>query len=122
MNYKLAERLANLLNYSLDVFASPRGLKLKIKNMADYGFDPKFILSSIINIFVSFMEIKEFLEYIVRDERSFKIDNFLKVLALGEAGKIKLDFDTSEKWKQMVSLLQILYKELKSNEVFYYFI
>jgi len=30
MNYKLAENLANLLNYSLDIFVSPRGLKLRV--------------------------------------------------------------------------------------------
>ncbi len=30
MSYKLAERLANLLNYSLDVFTSKRQLKLKV--------------------------------------------------------------------------------------------
>jgi hypothetical protein len=31
MSYKLAERLANLLNYSLDVFTSKRQLKIKVK-------------------------------------------------------------------------------------------
>ena len=30
MNYKLAEKLANLLNYSLNIFVSPIGLKLKV--------------------------------------------------------------------------------------------
>ena len=31
MSYKLSERLANLLNYSLDVFTSKKNLKLKVK-------------------------------------------------------------------------------------------
>jgi len=30
MNYKLAEKLANLLNYSLNIFVSPLGLQLKV--------------------------------------------------------------------------------------------
>ncbi len=30
MNYKLAEKLANLLNYSLDVFTSNKQLQLKV--------------------------------------------------------------------------------------------
>ncbi len=56
LNYKLGERLANLLNYSLDVFTSHRGLKLKIKNMKDYGFDPKFILVSLISTYATFAD------------------------------------------------------------------
>lgn len=31
MSLKLAERLANLLNYSLDVFISKKNLKLKVR-------------------------------------------------------------------------------------------
>ena len=56
MSFKLGERLANLLNYSLDIFTSKRSQKLKIKNMNEYGFDPKFVLVSLIETYVAFLE------------------------------------------------------------------
>src|SRR4051794_28797891 len=90
MTYKLAERLANLLNYSLDLFTSQRGLKLKVKNMKNYGFDPKFILTAIVTTYISFCNYNEFLELIVKDERSYKIQSFEKVKAIYGRGKIKL--------------------------------
>jgi hypothetical protein len=62
LNFKLGERLANLLNYSLDVFTSKRGLKLQVKNMKEYGFDPKFILISLVSTYVAFLEYPEFIE------------------------------------------------------------
>jgi hypothetical protein len=33
MSLKLGERLANLLNYSLDVFTSKKSLKLKVRSI-----------------------------------------------------------------------------------------
>ena len=119
LNYKLGERLANLLNYSLDVFTSHRGLKLKIKNMKDYGFDPKFILVSLISTYVSFLDYSEFLELIVKDERSYKIENFEKVKTIFSRGKISLDFETYEKFEKLVSQLKFTEEELKKNKINY---
>ena len=56
--------------------------------MADYGFDPKYLLISIVKIYTFFINYNEFLEFIVKDERSFKIENFEKVLNLKEDEKI----------------------------------
>lgn len=87
--------------------------------MNEYGFDPKFILSSLINIYVSFVDYKEFLEFIVKDERSYKNENFEKVMTIKERGKIKLDYETSEKFMKLVETLKDLYKDMKSKEISY---
>ena len=42
MNLKLGERLANLLNYSLDVFTSKKSLKLKVNTLILTKIDPKY--------------------------------------------------------------------------------
>jgi ubiquitin conjugation factor E4 B len=119
LKYKLGERLANLLNYSLDVFTSKRGLKLKVKNMAEYGFNPQFILKSLISTYASFVNYVEFLEFIVKDERSYKIDNFEKVINIYSRGKIKIDFNIFEQFKNMVLLLKEKEIEIKSKIINY---
>jgi hypothetical protein len=117
MNLKLAERLANLLNYSLDTFTSKKNLKLKIQNMTEYGFDPKFILNSIINIYVCFKDYKDFLVYVVQDERSFKIENFERVVSLKENEKISLDYHKFQELKAMINDLMKVDEEIKSQKV-----
>jgi ubiquitin conjugation factor E4 B len=115
LSLKLGEKLANLLNYSLDVFTSSRGLKLKIKNMKDYGFDPKHILTSLISIYVNFLNYKEFLEYIVKDERSFKIENFEKVSDIYSRGKIKFVDNTFESFEILIRQLKEIDIEIKNK-------
>jgi hypothetical protein len=68
----LIERLANLLNYSLNIFVTSRGNDLKVKNLSEYEFNPKLILASIMTIYSSFENKKEFIECIVKDERSYQ--------------------------------------------------
>ncbi len=119
LNYKLGERLANLLNYSLDVFTSQRGLKLKIKNMKEYGFDPKFILISLVSTYISFLEFPEFLELVAKDERSYKLANFEKVKAIYSRGKINLDYETYEKFEKLIFRLKDIEEELKKSAINY---
>jgi ubiquitin conjugation factor E4 B len=119
LNYKLGERLANLLNYSLDVFTSKRGLKLQIKNMKDYGFDPKFILISLVSTYLAFLDYPEFVELIVKDERSYKIENFEKVKSICSRGKINLPYEESEKFDRLVNIIKEKELELKSKTVNY---
>jgi hypothetical protein len=85
--------------------------------MSDYGFDPKQILSYLINTYISFIGYKEFLEYVVKDERSFKIDNFEKVIALRENGKIRLDYEHFEDFLKLTKMLKEVSEDMKSKEV-----
>ena len=116
-NLKLGEKLSNLLNYSLDVFTGKRGLKLKIKNMKEYEFDPKFILINLIRIYNSFLMYNEFYEFIVRDERSFKIANFEKVLTIHKKGKIQIGYDEIKVFEKFIEKLKSIDADLKSNKV-----
>jgi ubiquitin conjugation factor E4 B len=117
-NLKLGEKLANLINYSLDVYTGKRGTKLKIKNMKDYEFDPKFILINIIRIYNSFFTYDEFYEFVVCDERSFRITNFEKVLKIHKKGKIsQIGFDEIKIFEKMIEKLRATDEEMKSKKV-----
>ena len=84
--------LANFLGYSLNIFASPLGNDLKLKNLSDYEFNPKFVLGSLLSIYGAFHDSIEFIECVVKDERSYKYANFERAKNLVEnSGKIQID-------------------------------
>ena len=84
--------LANFLDYSLNIFASPLGNDLKLKNLNDYEFNPKFILGALLSIYGAFFDSIEFIECVIKDERSYKYSIFETAKNLVEnSGKIKID-------------------------------
>lgn len=103
LEYKLGQKLANLLNYLLDMFASKTGNVLKVKNMKQYDFDPKDFLSFIIQAYAGFANQKEFITNIVSDERSFKSENFQRAYNL--SSKIKLSLDKAESFYKIINLI-----------------
>lgn len=85
--------------------------------MHEYKFDPKFILGCLIEIYLSFKGYKEFLEFVVKDERSYRLENFEKVISLKENDKISLDYNSYQDFKMLVQELSTLSAEIKSKEV-----
>jgi ubiquitin conjugation factor E4 B len=87
--------------------------------MHEYGFDPKFILVSLVNIYVYFKDYKEFLEFIVKDERSFKLENFDKVISLKENEKISIDYEVYDKFLDFIKNLKIISEDVKASTISY---
>ena len=85
--------------------------------MSEYNFNPKFILGSLVSIYASFVDYREFLEYIVMDERSFKISNFEKVVEIKESGRSKFDEEDYEKFTLTIQKLKDIQKEILSTQV-----
>ena len=98
-----AERLSALLNYCLDEFTS-KSSQLKIKNKSEYEFNPAYIMESLIKIYSYFANYEEFIEFIVKDERCYKYDNFLKAIKVKNTyNKVKIDSETSEIFDDFVN-------------------
>jgi hypothetical protein len=85
--------------------------------MTEYGFDPRFILKSLISIYISFKSYREFLEFVVRDERAYKIENFERVLSLKESEKISIPYDEYMEFEKMIDKLKHVEAEIKSQMV-----
>jgi hypothetical protein len=85
--------------------------------MNEYGFDPKFILCSVVSIYLSFKDYKDFLTCVVKDERSFKIENFETVKSLKENEKIALDYEKYHHLIRLIEDLRNLYNLSKAEEV-----
>lgn len=92
--------------------------------MKEYGFDPKFILNSIISIYASFVSYPEFIEYVVRDQRAFKLENYEKVFDLKERNKIQVPYNEDSNFTKFYELAKIAYQEYKDKCVFsiFYFL
>jgi len=87
--------------------------------MKDYGFDPKFVLLSLVETYLAFIDYDDFLKYVVTDERSFKVENFEKVIALKEDNKIKIEYFMYQKFLKLIEKLKIMKIEIEKNTINY---
>ena len=103
--------LAGFLNYSLNLSGSPLDKTLKLKNITEYNFNPNDILGSILSGYAAFNGEKEFIKAVIKDERSYKFDNFDRAKNLASNNKnITM---TDEDFKKYVDFVDILRKEEK---------
>ena len=112
--------LSNFLNYSLNIFASPLGNELKLKNLSDYEFNPKFILGALLSVYSAFYDKIEFIESVVKDERSYKYENFERAKNLVEnSGKIIIETNDFNNYLKFLEKLKEEEKKIKEEEINY---
>lgn len=70
---EILDRLTAMLNFNLVLLAGPRCSKLKVNNPGKYNFNPRALLSSLIEIYLSFSFLgnESFVRSVAGDERSF---------------------------------------------------
>ena len=112
--------LSNFLNYSLNIFASPLGNELKLKNLSDYEFNPKFILGALLSVYSAFYDKIEFIKCVVKDERSYKYENFERAKNLVEnSGKIIIETSDFNNYLIFFEKLKEEEKKIKEEEINY---
>jgi len=73
---ELADRLAAMLDCNLEQLTNgPKCKNLKVKNPEKYGWDPKWLLSHIIDIYLH-LDSDKLAQAIANDQRCFKIETF----------------------------------------------
>lgn len=73
---ELVDRLAAMLDYNLDALVGPKCGDLKVPNPEKYGFKPRELLRSIIEVYLNLESQEQFPEAVARDGRSFKVEIF----------------------------------------------
>jgi ubiquitin conjugation factor E4 B len=73
---EILDRLTAMLNFNLVLLAGPRCSKLKVNNPGKYNFNPRALLSSLIEIYLSFLGNESFIRSVGGDERSFSPELF----------------------------------------------
>eukprot|EP00027_Filamoeba_sp_ATCC50430_P013678 CAMPEP_0168577114 /NCGR_PEP_ID=MMETSP0413-20121227/20610_1 /TAXON_ID=136452 /ORGANISM="Filamoeba nolandi, Strain NC-AS-23-1" /LENGTH=281 /DNA_ID=CAMNT_0008610839 /DNA_START=167 /DNA_END=1012 /DNA_ORIENTATION=+ len=76
---ELVERIAQMINYFVFHLAGPKSLELKVKDPQRFHFDPRFLLGKLVEIYLHFCDDDNFMNAVVQDARSFKLEVLHKV-------------------------------------------
>ena len=90
---ELGEKFAQALNFCLDQLSTEKGLKLKIKDPSRFHFDPKSLLTSIINIYSNMGKLEKFKQNVVKDGRSYSDETFEKAVKILNSSKKSIEID-----------------------------
>ncbi|EHK99157.1 putative Ubiquitin conjugation factor E4 [Glarea lozoyensis 74030] len=73
---EIVDRVAAMVDYTLDTIVGPKSKNLKVKDPKKYAFEPKTLLSEFIDIYLNLGVSERFIEAVARDGRSYKPENF----------------------------------------------
>ena len=73
---EIVQRLADMLDYNLDAMVGPKARDLIVENPQEYGFQPRALLSEIVDVYLNLKDKENFVFAVARDGRSYKPSNF----------------------------------------------
>jgi len=73
---EIVDRVAAMVDYTLDTLVGPKSNNLKVDDPKKYQFDPKTLLSEFVDIYLNLGVSENFVEAVARDGRSYKPANF----------------------------------------------
>ena len=79
---EIVQRLADMLDYNVDAMVGPKSRDLKVQNPEQYGFQPRILLSELVDVYLNLGGRSNFVEAVARDGRSYKPANFEKAHAI----------------------------------------
>lgn len=91
------------LNYALDQMVSAKGKKLKVQNPEEYFFEPKEITGELVTCYSFMGNYQKFVDRVVVDPRSYKEQNFVRVVRLIKSNKIKVPFDIAQQFENFTN-------------------
>ncbi|KAK7677759.1 hypothetical protein QCA50_019311 [Cerrena zonata] len=98
---EIVDRLAAMLDYNLDALAGPRCQDLIVKNPEKYKFNPRGLLSDIIDVFLNLSDQGEFARAVAGDGRSYRKELFERAAAIARKRGLKSE-DEIEKIRLFV--------------------
>lgn len=81
---EIVQRLADMLDYNLDAMVGSKSRDLVVEKPQDYSFEPKVLLSEIVDVYLNLKDKENFVYAVARDGRSYKpanLDQAARVLA-----------------------------------------
>ena len=112
---EIVGKLAAMLDYNLEALAGPKCRDLKVKNPEKYKFDPKLLLSDIVQVFLNLSDQEEFVRAVAEDGRSYKKGLFEGTVEILRRKTLKSE-DEVEKLLAFVQRVEILKKTLEEEE------
>lgn len=103
---EVVQRLADMLDYNLDTMVGPKSSNLKVANLQEYGFNPRSLLSDIVDVYLNLMNKESFIYAIARDGRSYKPANFEKAAEILNKWRLK-SADDMKKWELLQKKVKV---------------
>ncbi|TFK40817.1 ubiquitin elongating factor core-domain-containing protein [Crucibulum laeve] len=88
---EIVDRLAAMLDYNLHVLVGPRYQTLKVRDPAKLKFDPKALLSDILQVFLNLCDQGEFVKAVANDGRSYSKELFESAAEIAIRRSIKTE-------------------------------
>ncbi|KAI9643362.1 Ubiquitin conjugation factor E4 [Ciborinia camelliae] len=73
---EIVDRVAAMLNYTVDTITGHKSTNLKVENLEKYQFRPRAFLSDFVEIYINLGVSESFVDAVARDGRSYKPENF----------------------------------------------
>ncbi|TAQ85089.1 hypothetical protein B7494_g6589 [Chlorociboria aeruginascens] len=73
---EIVDRVAAMVDYTLDTLVGPKSTNLKVDDPSKYQFSPKVLLGEFVDIYLNLGVSSNFIEAVARDGRSYKPANF----------------------------------------------
>lgn len=86
---EIVDRLAAMLDYNLDALVGPRCQDLRVSNPEKYKFDPKQLLSDLLQVYLNLSDQGEFARAVAADERSYRKELFEKAADIARRKMLK---------------------------------
>jgi ubiquitin conjugation factor E4 B len=112
---EIVDRLAAMLDYNLEALAGPRCGDLKVANPEKYKFDPKTLLSDILQVFLNLSEQGEFVRAVASDGRSYRRELFENAARIARKTAVKSDVEI-EKLRLFVVKVEEMKATLEAEE------
>jgi ubiquitin conjugation factor E4 B len=88
---EIVDRLAAMLDYNLQALVGPRCQDLKVREPEKLKFDPKALLTDIIQVFLNLSDQKEFIQAVAGDGRSYTKELFDRAEGIAIRKKLKTE-------------------------------
>ena len=88
---EIVDKLAAMLDYNLDALVGPRCQNLKVKDREKYRFDPRKLLSDILQIYLNLSGQSEFVRAVANDGRSYRKELFERAAGIARHRVLKTD-------------------------------
>ncbi|PYI06621.1 hypothetical protein BO78DRAFT_407305 [Aspergillus sclerotiicarbonarius CBS 121057] len=97
---EIVQRLADMLDYNLETMVGPKSASLRVDNLQEYGFNPRALLSEIVDVYLNLMQKENFIIAVARDGRSYKPANFVKAAEILQKFSLKSP-EEFQRWDQL---------------------
>ncbi|KAI0365724.1 ubiquitin conjugation factor E4 [Pilatotrama ljubarskyi] len=112
---EIVDRLAAMLDYNLDALVGPRCQELKVSNPEKYKFNPKQLLSDILQVYLNLSDQGEFARAVAADERSYRKELFEQAAGIARRKMLKSE-DEIEKLRLFVVKVEETKATLQAEE------